>query len=71
MGDHQNKPDVGVPMARNWYDTGVRAIFDIGITTRRALSSFLSNPRPDAGLKFLRNGRSQRGRCADRLSALR
>ena len=33
VGDHQNKPDVGIPMARSWYDSGVRAIFDIGITT--------------------------------------
>jgi branched-chain amino acid transport system substrate-binding protein len=32
-GDHLNKPDVGVAMARRWYDEGVRAIFDIGITT--------------------------------------
>lgn len=32
-GDHQNKPDIGIPMARTWYDDGVRAIFDIGITT--------------------------------------
>lgn len=32
-GDHQNKPDVGVPMARRWYDDGVRAVFDVGITT--------------------------------------
>ncbi|MFH6787260.1 MULTISPECIES: ABC transporter substrate-binding protein [Methylobacterium] len=33
QGDHLNKPDVGVSMAREWYDGGVRAIFDIGITT--------------------------------------
>jgi len=32
-GDHLNKPDVGIPMAREWYDVGVRAIFDIGIST--------------------------------------
>lgn len=32
-GDHLNKPDVGVNMARRWYDEGVRAIFDVGITT--------------------------------------
>ena len=32
-GDHMNKPDVGLTMARQWYDSGVRAIFDIGITT--------------------------------------
>jgi branched-chain amino acid transport system substrate-binding protein len=32
-GDHLNKPDIGVTMARRWYDDGVRAIFDIGITT--------------------------------------
>ncbi|MES2979745.1 MAG: ABC transporter substrate-binding protein [Pseudomonadota bacterium] len=31
--DHQNKPDVGLTVARQWYDSGVRAIFDIGITT--------------------------------------
>jgi branched-chain amino acid transport system substrate-binding protein len=29
-GDHQNKPDVGVALARKWYDTeGVDAIFDV------------------------------------------
>lgn len=33
VGDHLNKPDIGVPMAREWYDNGVRAIFDIGIST--------------------------------------
>ena len=33
VGDHLNKPDIGVPTAREWYDNGVRAIFDIGITT--------------------------------------
>jgi branched-chain amino acid transport system substrate-binding protein len=32
-GDHLNKPDTGLTMARQWYDNGVRAIFDIGITT--------------------------------------
>ena len=32
-GDHQNKPDVGLQIARGWYDGGVRAIFDVGITT--------------------------------------
>jgi len=32
-GDHMNKPDIGLTMARQWYDSGVRAIFDIGITT--------------------------------------
>ena len=32
-GDHLNKPDVGLPIARQWYDEGVRAIFDVGITT--------------------------------------
>jgi len=32
-GDHLNKPDVGVGMARKWYDEGVNAIFDIGITS--------------------------------------
>lgn len=33
VGDHLNKPDVGIPMARAFYDAGVRAIFDIGIST--------------------------------------
>jgi branched-chain amino acid transport system substrate-binding protein len=29
-GDHQNKPDVGLTIARKWYDTdGVDAIFDV------------------------------------------
>ena len=32
-GDHLNKPDVGLTIARKWYDGGVRAIFDVGITT--------------------------------------
>ncbi|GGH24344.1 ABC transporter permease [Alsobacter metallidurans] len=32
-GDHLNKPDVGLGMARKWYDEDVTAIFDIGITT--------------------------------------
>jgi branched-chain amino acid transport system substrate-binding protein len=31
--DHLNKPDVGLGLARKWYDEGVAAIFDIGITT--------------------------------------
>ena len=31
--DHQAKPDLGVGLARQWYDEGVAAIFDIGITT--------------------------------------
>lgn len=33
IGDHLNKPDVGVGLARKWYDEGVNAIFDIGITS--------------------------------------
>lgn len=33
QGDHLNKPDTGLTIARQWYDSGVRAIFDIGITT--------------------------------------
>ena len=32
-GDHLNKPDTGLSIARQWYDGGVRTIFDIGITT--------------------------------------
>ncbi|MES2536925.1 MAG: ABC transporter substrate-binding protein [Pseudomonadota bacterium] len=32
-GDHLNKPDTGLTIARKWYDGGVRAIFDVGITT--------------------------------------
>src|SRR5688572_13978768 len=32
-GDHLNKPDTGLTIARQWYDSGVRAIFDVGITT--------------------------------------
>jgi branched-chain amino acid transport system substrate-binding protein len=32
-GDHLNKPDVGLGIARKWYDEDVAAIFDIGITT--------------------------------------
>lgn len=33
VGDHLNKPDVGVGLARKWYDDDVKAIFDIGITS--------------------------------------
>jgi branched-chain amino acid transport system substrate-binding protein len=32
-GDHLNKPDIGSAIARKWYDEGVTAIFDIGITS--------------------------------------
>ena len=31
--DHTNKTDLGVSIARQWYDDGVSAIFDIGLTT--------------------------------------
>lgn len=31
--DHLSKPDLGVAMARRWYDEGVEAIFDIGLTS--------------------------------------
>ncbi len=31
--DHQAKGDLGTGLARQWYDQGVAAIFDIGITT--------------------------------------
>jgi branched-chain amino acid transport system substrate-binding protein len=31
--DHLNKPDIGIGIARKWYDEGVTAIFDIGITS--------------------------------------
>jgi len=31
--NHQAKPDLGTGLAREWYDQGVLAIFDIGITT--------------------------------------
>ena len=30
--DHLNKPDVGSGLARQWYDSGVSAIFDVGST---------------------------------------
>ena len=30
--DHLNKPDIGSAIARQWYDSGVTAIFDIGST---------------------------------------
>ena len=33
VGDHLNKPDVGIGIARKWYDEGVEAIFDVGITS--------------------------------------
>ena len=32
-GDHLNKADVGLGIARQWYDDGVAAIFDIGTTS--------------------------------------
>jgi len=31
--DHQAKSDLGIAFARQWYDQGVAAIFDVGITT--------------------------------------
>lgn len=31
--DHTNKTDLGISIARQWYDEGVGAIFDIGLTT--------------------------------------
>ncbi|WP_054208631.1 ABC transporter substrate-binding protein [Bosea vaviloviae] len=31
--DHLSKPDLGVAMARRWYDEGVEAIFDVGLTS--------------------------------------
>lgn len=31
--DHFNKPDVGLATARRWYDEGVDAIFDVGMTS--------------------------------------
>lgn len=33
QGDHLNKPDTGISLARRWYDDGVNAIFDVGITS--------------------------------------
>jgi branched-chain amino acid transport system substrate-binding protein len=33
VGDHANKPDVGLSIARNWYDSGVVAIFDVGLSS--------------------------------------
>ena len=30
-GDHLNKPDTALTIARQWYDSGVGAIFDIGV----------------------------------------
>lgn len=32
-GDHLNKPDIGLGIARRWYDEGVQAIFDVGLTS--------------------------------------
>ncbi len=32
-GDHLSKPDVGLALARQWYDEGTNAIFDVGITS--------------------------------------
>jgi branched-chain amino acid transport system substrate-binding protein len=32
-GDHQAKADVGITLARKFYDEGVNVLFDIGITT--------------------------------------
>jgi branched-chain amino acid transport system substrate-binding protein len=33
VGDHLNKPDIGISIARKWYDEDVHAIFDVGITS--------------------------------------
>ncbi|CAE6862560.1 ABC transporter substrate-binding protein [Paraburkholderia domus] len=33
VGDHLNKPDVGLTIVRQWYDSDVRAVFDVGIAT--------------------------------------
>lgn len=33
VADHRNNADVGISTAREWYDSGVNAIFDIGITS--------------------------------------
>jgi branched-chain amino acid transport system substrate-binding protein len=33
VGDHLNKPDTGLTVARQWYDNGVSAIFDVGLTS--------------------------------------
>ena len=32
-GDHLNKPDIGISLARKFYDEGVQAIFDVGISS--------------------------------------
>jgi branched-chain amino acid transport system substrate-binding protein len=32
-GDHLSKPDQGLALARKWYDEGVNAIFDVGLTS--------------------------------------
>jgi branched-chain amino acid transport system substrate-binding protein len=31
--DHMSKPDLGLAIARKWYDDGVQAIFDVGLTS--------------------------------------
>ncbi len=33
IGDHFNKPDVGMAIARQWYDSGVGTILDVGLSS--------------------------------------
>ncbi|MBX9910098.1 MAG: ABC transporter substrate-binding protein [Beijerinckiaceae bacterium] len=61
--DHLNKPDVGIAAARKWYDEGVSAIFDIGITSvalgvqqltrdKNRMAIYLSSASSDLTAKF-------------------
>lgn len=57
--DHQNKPDVGLGIARQWYDSGVDAILDMGNSTVAAGVNQLSRSKKklaiisSAGSSFL------------------
>jgi branched-chain amino acid transport system substrate-binding protein len=48
-GDHQNKPDIGVALARQWYDSeGVNAIFDVPTSSVALAVSQVTNEKNKA-----------------------
>ena len=62
-GDHVNKPDTALTIARQWYDGGVRAIFDIGAASvaiavqdltkeKNRIAVFTSSASPDLTAKY-------------------
>jgi len=36
QGDHQNKPDIGAGLARQWFDSGVDLLIDVPIQRWRS-----------------------------------